>query len=110
MEQQQQQQSGLVIKPKDKVTEMAYIKSMTQYHEMYEKSIETPDEFWSRIANQFHWETSPVLPSTIFRYNFDITKGPIFTKWFDGATTNISYNLLDRNIQNGCADKIAFYW
>jgi acyl-coenzyme A synthetase/AMP-(fatty) acid ligase len=28
----------------------------------------------------------------------------------EGATTNICYNLLDRNVKNGLGDKIAYYW
>ena len=29
-------------------------------------------------------------------WNFDVRKGPIFVKWFEGGTTNICYNALDR--------------
>lgn len=76
---------------------------------MYQKSIDKPDEFWGDIAKQFHWET-PINYDKFHTFNFDITKGPIFTKWMDGATTNICYNLLDRNVRNGHGEKIAFYW
>lgn len=31
-------------------------------------------------------------------------------KWMEGATTNISFNLLDKNVKSGNGDKIAFYW
>lgn len=86
----------------------SYISSMDQYHDMYKRSVDNPDEFWAEIAKQFHWET-PVT-NKFYSYNFDISKGPIFIKWMEGATTNICYNLLDRNIRNGLGDKIAFYW
>lgn len=33
--------------------------------------------------------------------NFDISKGPVFAKWFDGAVTNLAYNCLDRHIEAG---------
>jgi acetyl-CoA synthetase len=82
---------------------------MTQYEDMYERSINNPEEFWGAIAKQFYWETE-ASPSKFLSYNFDITKGPIYIKWMEGATTNICYNLLDRNIKNGLGDKIAFYW
>merc|ERR1719369_1007169 len=44
------------------------------------------------------------------RYNFDIGKGPIKIEWMVGAQTNICHNALDRNVENGNGDKIAFYW
>ena len=43
-------------------------------------------------------------------YNFDLSKGPIFTKWMKGARTNICYNALDRHVHNGLGDRIAYYW
>ncbi|KAJ8928991.1 hypothetical protein NQ314_018348, partial [Rhamnusium bicolor] len=98
-----------VYQPNPAIARNAYISSFAQYKEMYQKSIDNPEEFWGDIAKQFYWET-PIDINKFFRYNFDVTKGPIFNKWFDGATTNVSYNLLDRNIRNGHGDKIAFYW
>lgn len=95
--------------PNSNLFKNAHVSSVTQYREMYRQSIDNPKEFWGEIVRQFHWET-PIDIDKFFTYNFDIGKGPIFIKWFDGARTNISYNLLDRNIRNGHGDKIAFYW
>lgn len=95
--------------PNSTLFKNAHINSFIQYRELYQKSIDNPEEFWGEITKQFYWET-PINIDRFFTYNFDIRKGPIFTKWFDGATTNVSYNLLDRNIRNGNGDKIAFYW
>lgn len=39
-----------------------------------------------------------------------MTKGPIYTKWFEGAQTNICYNAVDRHVEAGLGDKVAFYW
>lgn len=98
-----------VYQPNTVLAKNAYISTFAQYKQMHQKSLDNPEEFWGEIAKQFHWET-PIDYSRFFRYNFDITKGPIFTKWMDGATTNICYNLLDRNIRNGHGEKVAFYW
>lgn len=98
-----------IFEPKPYVSKNAYVKSMSEYHKLYHKSIENPIEFWSEIAKQFHWET-PIDKEKFWSYNFDIKKGPIYIKWLDGASTNICYNLLDRNIRLGLGDKIAFYW
>ncbi|CAG9821794.1 unnamed protein product [Phaedon cochleariae] len=98
-----------VYEPHASVVKNSHVPSLAHYEEMHKKSLEKPEEFWGEIAKQFYWET-PIDHKNFFRYNFDITKGPIFTKWMDGATTNVSYNLLDRNVRNGNGEKIAFYW
>ena len=76
---------------------------------MYKKSVEDPAAFWGEIAKDFFWKTPP-NSDKFLEYNFDASKGPIFIKWMQGAVTNISYNMLDRNIDRGLGDKIAFYW
>ena len=44
------------------------------------------------------------------RYNFDLRKGPIKIEWMVGGKTNLCYNALDRNVDNGQGDKVAFHW
>ncbi|KAF1419922.1 Acetyl-coenzyme A synthetase, cytoplasmic, partial [Spheniscus humboldti] len=66
-------------------------------------------EFWGDVAKEFYWKSQHVGP--FLKYNFDVTKGKIFIEWMKGATTNICYNLLDRNVnEKKLGDKIAFYW
>lgn len=98
-----------VYQPNPAIVRNAYVSSFVQYKQMYQQSLDDPDGFWGEIAKQFHWE-NPINDGMFFKYNFDIAKGPIFAKWMNGATTNMSYNLLDQNIMNGHGDKIAFYW
>ena len=33
-----------------------------------------------------------------------------FAKWFVGGKLNVSYNCLDRHVEAGLADKVAFHW
>ena len=35
---------------------------------------------------------------------------PPFYKWFEGGTLNASYNCLDRHVEAGNGDKVAFHW
>lgn len=98
-----------VYLPDAAVSKNSHVPTFHHYKELYQRSIDNPEEFWSEIAKEFHWEELANV-DRFFVYNFDIRKGPIYTKWLDGATTNISYNLLDRNIKNGLGDKVAFYW
>uniref|UniRef100_A0A3B3XFK4 Acetyl-coenzyme A synthetase N-terminal domain-containing protein n=1 Tax=Poecilia mexicana TaxID=48701 RepID=A0A3B3XFK4_9TELE len=65
--------------------------------------------FWGAIAKDFFWKTKHT--GCFLDYNFDVTKGEIFVKCMEGATTNICYNLLDRNVhERKLGDKIAFFW
>ncbi|XP_031421940.1 acetyl-coenzyme A synthetase, cytoplasmic isoform X3 [Clupea harengus] len=87
----------------------AHIPSFEKYKEMYMKSIENPDEFWGDISKDFFWKTKHT--GQFMDYNFDVTKGEIFVKCMEGATTNICYNVLDRNVhEKKLGDNIAFYW
>uniref|UniRef100_A0A667Y8W6 Propionate--CoA ligase n=1 Tax=Myripristis murdjan TaxID=586833 RepID=A0A667Y8W6_9TELE len=66
-------------------------------------------EFWGDIAKDFFWKTKHA--GQFLDYNFDVTKGEIFIKCMEGASTNICYNLLDRNVnEHKLGDKVAFYW
>lgn len=100
---------NLVFLPDPDIAKSCYVSSLSQFEQMHQKSINNPSEFWGEIADNFFWK-KPIDFENFHRFNFDIRKGPVFTKWLDGATTNISFNLLDRNIQNGNGKKIAFYW
>ncbi|CAB1427300.1 unnamed protein product [Pleuronectes platessa] len=87
----------------------AHVSSFDRYKELYASSIERPDEFWGDIAKDFFWKTKHTGP--FLEYNFDVTKGEIFVKCMEGASTNISYNLLDRNVhERKLGDRVAFYW
>lgn len=35
---------------------------------------------------------------------------PPWVKWFVGGTLNVSYNCLDRHMEAGGGDKVAYHW
>ncbi|XP_047225830.1 acetyl-coenzyme A synthetase, cytoplasmic isoform X4 [Girardinichthys multiradiatus] len=87
----------------------SHIPSYEKYKELYASSIEHPDEFWADIAKDFFWKTKHT--GRFLDYNFDVTKGEIFVKCMEGATTNICYNVLDRNVhERKLGDRVAFFW
>ena len=43
-------------------------------------------------------------------FNFDSRKAPVSVQWFIGAQTNLAYNCLDRNVETGHGERVAFYW
>lgn len=91
-----------VYHPSEEIKQKAHIKSMEEYEEMYKRSIEDPEGFWGKVAENFTWfkKWDQVM-------SFDFTKPDI--KWFDGGKTNICYNCLDRNLEKR-GDKVAIIW
>ena len=77
--------------------------SVEKYKEMYEHSIENPDEFWAKQANSFvswskKWD---------FVQDCDFHTGDI--RWFSNAKLNVAYNCLDRHLKTK-ADQVAIIW
>ena len=35
---------------------------------------------------------------------------PPFAKWFIGGKLNLAYNCIDRHVENGLGDKVAYHW
>jgi len=95
-----------VYQPSTSLQERAFINSMEAYHAEYERSIADPEAFWAEKAEEFHWFKKW---DTICSYNYDMDKGPISIKWFEGGKTNITYNCLDRHLDNK-GDQRAIIW
>jgi acetyl-CoA synthetase len=93
--------------PPISLSAQANVPSISSYREMYEESIKNPKIFWSKVAAHLHFET----PSEHgLEWNFDYRKGKVFVNFMRGARTNLSYNCLDRIIQKGHGNKIAYKW
>ena len=95
-----------VYQPSTSLQERAFINSMEAYHAEYERSIADPEAFWAEKAEEFHWFKKW---DTICSYNYDMDKGPISIKWFEGGKTNITYNCLDRHLESK-GDQSAIIW
>ena len=95
--------------PPELLAGKAHCKDLEHYHQIYQKSIENPEEFWGDLAKQFFWKVKPDSKN-ILNFNFDPTKGDIFIEWMSGAKTNVCYNVLDRHTEEGNGETIAFLW
>ena len=95
-----------VYQPSTSLQERAFINSMEAYHAEYERSLADPKAFWAEKAEEFHWFKKW---DTICSYNYDMDKGPISIKWFEGGKTNITYNCLDRHLESK-GDQSAIIW
>lgn len=92
--------------PSESVSSKAHIASMEQYREMYEHSVNSPDEFWAEQAERFCWFKRW---DQVRSYNYDVTQGDIQIEWFKGGQCNITSNCLDRHLETR-GDQTAILW
>jgi acetyl-CoA synthetase len=79
----------------------AHLKSLAEYEALYKESVEEPEKFWGRAAEELHWfkKWDKVLE----------WKTP-WAKWYVGGQINLSYNCLDRHVQTARKNKAALIW
>jgi len=92
--------------PPSEMNDSAHVKSLEQYQQMYQRSLKDPEGFWGEIAGQLYWQKKW---DSVFDYNFDLKKGKVSIKWFEGGKTNVSYNCLDRHLEKR-GDQDAIIW
>ena len=69
------------------------INSFQEYEEAYQKSVESPEDFWDEIAaNNFEWKKPW---RKVLNWNFSEPK----IEWFVGGKLNITENCLDRYVK-----------
>jgi acetyl-CoA synthetase len=91
----------------EKIKKTAYISGREAYDRLYKRSIEEPEAFWSEIAKEYVEWFKPF--DKVMDYNFDVRKGDIYVKFFEGGKLNVSYNCLDRHLKVR-PNKIAIQW
>ncbi|MFH0943958.1 MAG: acetate--CoA ligase [Planctomycetota bacterium] len=90
-----------VFPPSAEFSKQAVIGSMEQYLEMYARSIDDPEGFFSELAESFHW----------FEKWHQVLDWKVpYAKWFVGGKTNLSYNCLDRHLATWRRNKAAIIW
>ena len=80
-----------------------FIRSFKSYEKKYSDSIQNSDDFWADIAGRITWYQKWRKVS-----DNDYSKGEI--KWYEEGKLNVSYNCLDRHIENGKGDECALIW
>ncbi|WP_427310297.1 acetate--CoA ligase [Cupriavidus sp. H39] len=93
-------QEHRVFNPPEAFASRAAIPSMEAYQALCDEAERDYEGFWARYARELlHWNKP-------FTKVLDESNAP-FYKWFEDGELNASYNCLDRNLQNGNADKVA---
>ena len=68
---------------------------------IYQKAAADPEAFWAEQAEALDW---------FERWHTVSEWNPPWVKWFLGGTLNVSFNCLDRHVQAGGGDKVAYFW
>ena len=85
--------------PPEEFRDQALIKDWS-VHEEAERDLEG---FWSKQADELlDWYEKPERA-------LNQSDAP-FYKWFEDGKLNVSYNCLDRHVEAGKGDKVAFHW
>lgn len=88
-------------KPEEVGASRWLVDSLDAYQAIYDRSISDPEGFWGEVASELHW----FKPwDSVLEWNAPDAK------WFNGATTNICYNCVDRQVDNGFGDDPAIIW
>src|SRR5688572_27852517 len=69
---------------------------------VYEEANKDPEGFWARAVEALDWDRTwdQVLDWS----------NPPFAKWFTGGKLNVSRNCLDRHVEAGLGERVAFHW
>jgi acetyl-CoA synthetase len=69
---------------------------------IFDRAAEDLEGFWAEQAEALHWHQrwDQVLDWS----------NPPFAKWFTGGKLNVAYNCVDRHVEAGNGDRVAFHW
>src|SRR6202795_2577493 len=90
-----------VFKPAKEFAQRARIRSLEHYRRMYRESIDRPEKFWAREADELVWQR---------RWKNVLEWRAPFAKWFVGGKLNVSENCLDRHLTGHRRNKAAIIW
>ncbi|MCB1260733.1 MAG: acetyl-coenzyme A synthetase, partial [Acidimicrobiales bacterium] len=69
---------------------------------LYDEAAADYEAFWARQARELiTWDQDF---DTVLEWELP------FARWFGGGKLNIAYNCLDRHVEAGRGDKVAFHW
>jgi acetyl-CoA synthetase len=86
-----------VFEPPETFVERALIADRA----IYDRASADPEGFWAEQAERISWSR---------RWDRVMEWNAPWVKWFTGGTLNASYNCLDRHVEAGGGDKVAYHW
>jgi len=89
------------FEPSPEFRRAAHIGSLADYERIYRESVEQPEQFWARVADELHW---------FKKWDRVLDWEVPWAKWFAGGQLNLSYNCLDRHVHGPRKNKAAIVW
>jgi acetyl-CoA synthetase len=90
-----------LFKSKKSFSEKACIKSFAEYQKLYRQSINDPEKFWAKAAEELYW---------FKKWNKVLKWKAPHSQWFTGGKINLSYNCLDRHVDSYRKNKVALFF
>lgn len=90
-----------IFKPSEDFKKKAFVSDSAKSADIYAEAEKDPVGYWENAAEDIHW---------FKKWDKALEWNPPFAKWFTGATTNASYNCLDRHVKAGKGEKLALIW
>ena len=94
------EQQVRIYKPSEEMVKNAAVSGMEGYRALCKEAEDDYEGYWGRRAKELLDWKEP------FTQVLDQSNAPFF-KWFADGKLNVSYNCLDRNVNNGLGDKVA---
>jgi acetyl-CoA synthetase len=76
-------------------------RAVVQDRSVYERAEADHEAFWAEQADRLTW---------FRRWDTVMDWTPPWVTWFSGGRLNAAYNCLDRHVEAGGGDKVAYYW
>ena len=94
------EQQVRIYNPSEEMVKNAAVSGMDGYRALCKEAEDDYEGYWGRRAKELlDWKVP-------FTQVLDQSNAPFF-KWFADGKLNVSYNCLDRNVNNGLGDKVA---
>jgi acetyl-CoA synthetase len=93
---------GLMLESRTFVPDAAFTDRANATADLYAAADADPEAFWADRARELiSWYTTF---GTVLEWE------PPFAKWFSGGELNVAYNCVDRHVERGLGDKVAYHW
>jgi acetyl-CoA synthetase len=86
-----------VIEPSDEFRKAAVVQDAS----IYEEAAGDLEGFWAREAERLSWFET---------WDRVLDWDPPWVKWFEGGKLNVCHNCVDRHVENGLGDRVAYHW
>jgi len=93
---------ALLLEQRTFAPDPAFVATANVSAELYEEAERDPEAFWAAQARErLSWHTP--FETTL---EWDLP----FARWFGGGKLNVAYNCVDRHVERGLGDKVAYHW